>query len=98
MSSIKKLSLSEVSKKVQKYPKWSLNTKGTEISRTFLFSNFVNALSFVAKVTVHAEILEHHPDIELSYGKVKVILSTHDVKGLTVKDFDLAKKIDGLQI
>ena len=55
-------------------------------------------LAFVAKVAVHAEVMNHHPDIELSYGKVKVKLSTHDAKGLTTLDFELAKRIDGIQL
>ncbi|MFZ2252942.1 MAG: 4a-hydroxytetrahydrobiopterin dehydratase [Minisyncoccia bacterium] len=93
----KKLSASEISKKFSKIPEWNLNTKQTEISRTFLFATFMYGFSFVAKVAVHAEVMGHHPDIELSYGKVKIKLTTHDVKGLTNADFELAKKIDGLK-
>ncbi len=94
----KKLNTKDIGKKLKKISEWVLNAKQTELSKTFSFSNFVNGLAFVAKVTVHAEVMGHHPDIELSYGKVKVKLTTHDAKGLTNSDFDLAKKIDGLRV
>ena len=75
---------------------WSVSKSGTQLSRSYTFDNFVVALAFCAKIAVHAEVLNHHPDLELSYGKVKVKLSTHDVKGLTKLDFELAKPIDKL--
>lgn len=62
-----------------------------------MFPSYVVAFTFVARIVVHAEVMGHHPDIELSYGKVRVKLSTHDVKGLTNADFALAKKIDYLR-
>jgi 4a-hydroxytetrahydrobiopterin dehydratase len=95
---MKKLTSADVTKKLKKAPLWSVNTKKTELSRSFSFSNFVNGLAFTAKLAVHAEVMGHHPDIELSYGKVKVRLGTHDVKGLTNADFELAQKIDGLKL
>ncbi len=96
VKTLKKLTLAEISKRLKKHDTWTLNTKSSEISKVFLFPNFVHGLSFVAKVTVHAEIQNHHPDIELSYGKVKVKLSTHEAKGLTNADFQLAEKIDSI--
>ena len=95
---LKKLKDTEIKSKFLKISEWNLNTKQTELSRTFEFSSFVNGLAFVAKIAVHAEIMGHHPDIELTYVKVKVKLTTHDVKGLTNADFELAKKIDGLRV
>jgi len=58
----------------------------------------VYALAFVAKVTVHAEVMKHHPSFELYGGKVKMKLFTDEAKGLTSKDFALAKRIDKLSI
>ena len=98
MAARKKLSNTEIEKKLKKISEWSINPKQTELSKSFSFQNFVNGLAFVAKIAVYAEIMNHHPDIELSYGKVKVKLSTHDAKGLTNADFELAKKIDNLRI
>ncbi len=97
-SRIKKLTIGEVSKSLKKIPEWTINTKQTEISRTFLFHNFLNGLAFIAKITVHAEILNHHPDVELSYEKVKVRLQTHEVKGVSNLDIELAKRIDNIRM
>lgn len=93
----KKLTSSEIGKKLSKISEWTVNQKETELSKTFIVTDFINGLAFVAKIAVHAEVMNHHPDIELSYGKVRVTLSTHDADGLTISDFDLAKKIDGLK-
>jgi 4a-hydroxytetrahydrobiopterin dehydratase len=68
------------------------------LKRSFTFTNFIEAFIFVSRVTVHAEVLKHHPDLLLSYGKVKITLTTHSLKGLTNVDFDLAKKIDALDL
>jgi 4a-hydroxytetrahydrobiopterin dehydratase len=94
----KKLKLVDIEKQLLKLSDWKLNAKQTELTRVFAFPSFITALSFVAKVTVHAEVMGHHPVVELSYGKVKIKLSTEDVSGLTKADFELAKKIDALTL
>jgi 4a-hydroxytetrahydrobiopterin dehydratase len=94
----KKLKTADIDKKLKSISDWTVNTGGTQLSKAFTFNSFVYGLAFIAKIAVHAEILNHHPDIELSYGKVKVKLTTHDVKGLTQADFELAKRIDNLKM
>jgi len=94
----KALTKKQVEKKLEKLDGWKLNTKGTQITKTFAFKNFVTALAFVAKVAVHAEVMQHHPDIELSYGSVKIKLTTHDVGGLSDADFALAVRIDEMEV
>ena len=94
----KKLTIADITKKLKKISEWVVNAKNTEISRTFETASFIAGLSGIARIAVHAELLNHHPDIELSYHKVKVTLSTHDLKGLSIKDFELAQKIDSLKI
>lgn len=64
------------------------------IEREFHFSNFKEALDFTVRVGNLAEAEGHHPDILLSWGKVKVTLFTHKIKGLSTNDFILAAKID----
>ena len=73
---------------------WTLTPKATQLTFTFTFPNYLEAFMFVARVSVHAEVLHHHPELTLSYGKVRVKLTTHDVTGLTKKDLDLAKRIE----
>lgn len=70
---------------------WEL--QGTSIRRVFKFKNFVEAIAFVNRIVEPAETANHHPDLEVSYGKVVVNLTTHDAGGLTEKDFGLAQAI-----
>ncbi|MBI2125312.1 4a-hydroxytetrahydrobiopterin dehydratase [Candidatus Woesearchaeota archaeon] len=64
------------------------------IEKEFKFKDFKTALDFFNKVGQLAEKEGHHPDIYLSWGKVKITLWTHAIDGLSENDFILAKKID----
>ena len=64
--------------------------------REYEFSDFKSALAFVNKVGELAEAVNHHPDIELGWGRVKVSLTTHSEGGITDKDHSLARKIDAI--
>jgi 4a-hydroxytetrahydrobiopterin dehydratase len=64
------------------------------LEREWTFPNFKTALEFVNAVGVIAEAENHHPDIYLAWGKVKLQLWTHTVNGLTEKDKILASKFD----
>ncbi|MBU7585894.1 MAG: 4a-hydroxytetrahydrobiopterin dehydratase [Nostoc sp. TH1S01] len=70
---------------------WVVETSKLQTIRKF--KDFVTAIEFVNKLVEPAESAGHHPDIEISYNKVKVTLTTHDAGGLTQKDFDLAAVI-----
>ncbi len=67
------------------------------LEREFRFGDFRQALDFVDEVGELAEEQGHHPDIYLSYGKVKIQLWTHKINGLHENDFIMAAKIDALQ-
>jgi len=73
---------------------WSLDAKERYLSATFTFPNYLDALMFVTRISVHAEVHRHHPEVCLSYGKVVVTLTTHDAKAVTTKDIDLAEAIE----
>ena len=75
-------------------PVWEHDKK--KIERVFEFEDFTSAMDFVNQVAEIAEDGEHHPDIDIRYNKVKLILTTHTKGGLTEADFDLAEKIDTL--
>jgi 4a-hydroxytetrahydrobiopterin dehydratase len=66
------------------------------IEKVYGFEDFAQALAFTNKVGDLAEHENHHPDIELSWGRVKVILWTHSVGGLSEKDFNFADKCEAL--
>ena len=94
----KVLKTKEITKYLKEFSGWTVNKAETQISKTFTFPNFVTALAFCAKIAVHAEVIGLHPNIDLAYGKVDVKLTTREIKGLTKLDFELAKRIDGLQV
>jgi 4a-hydroxytetrahydrobiopterin dehydratase len=62
--------------------------------KTYKFPDFAQALAFVNRVGAIAESRNHHPDIELSWGKVVVKTYTHTTNGLSAKDYALAAEID----
>jgi len=66
------------------------------LEREFKFKDFQEALKFTNRVGELAEAQGHHPDIYLTWGKVKVTTWTHKINGLTESDFVLAAKIDKL--
>ena len=68
--------------------------EGCKLEKTFKFKNFKEALDFTNRLGELAEQQEHHPDIYLSWGKVKVELWTHKIGGLHENDFILASCID----
>jgi 4a-hydroxytetrahydrobiopterin dehydratase len=70
---------------------------GHHLEREFKFENFRTALDFTNKVGALAEQQNHHPDIYLAWGKVKLTLWTHKIDGLTESDFVFAAKVDRLQ-
>lgn len=76
---------------------WAL-VGGTALERVYEFANFKDSLRFVNEIGRIAEEHQHHPDIQLSWGKVIVTLTTHDANGLSVKDFELASALDALSV
>jgi len=71
--------------------------KDKKLEKEFIFSNFVESVEFVNKIVPLAQAADHHPDILIhSYKKVKVMLFTHSENKIKDKDYNLAKKIDGL--
>jgi 4a-hydroxytetrahydrobiopterin dehydratase len=68
------------------------------LSREFKFNNFLEALGFVNDVARISEEVDHHPDIYWNYNKVTIEIKTYDVDQITDKDYDLAQRIDELEI
>ena len=79
---------------VAQHPDWTLD--GEEISRTFVFADFPEAIAFVTRAAFAAEAADHHPDIDIRWNKVKLTLSTHSENALTAKDTELAAAFDEL--
>ena len=66
------------------------------LQKEYKFKDFREALAFTNKVGALAEVQGHHPDIYLTWGKVKLTIWTHKIDGLTESDFVLAAKADKL--
>lgn len=77
---------------LEEHSDWELH--GEAISRTFIHRDFNEAMGFVTRVALVAEVADHHPDIDIRWNKVKLVLSTHEQGALTAKDTGLAARID----
>lgn len=73
---------------------WTL--ENGRIRRSFEFDDFVRAFGFMTAVALAAERMNHHPDWSNVYNRVEISLSSHDVDGLSDRDFRLAQRIDAL--
>jgi 4a-hydroxytetrahydrobiopterin dehydratase len=69
---------------------------GHHLEQEYRFPDFRRALAFVNRVGELAEAEQHHPDLHLAWGRVRVEIWTHAIDGLSESDFVLAAKIDGL--
>jgi 4a-hydroxytetrahydrobiopterin dehydratase len=74
-------------------PGWEL-AEGA-ITRQYRLDSFAGAIAFVVRLSYAAEAANHHPDLDIRYDQVRVTLSTHSAGGVTAKDVDLARVIDG---
>ena len=66
------------------------------LTRELKFADHSEAMGFVVRVAMAAEVLDHHPDLRIVYNRVELVLSTHDAGGVTAKDFELAARINAL--
>lgn len=81
---------------IEKLDDWIFDNHSLCICKEWKFDSFRTAVNFFVAVGELAEINNHHPEFISNYSKMKISLTTHDVCGLTHKDFDLAMKIDQL--
>jgi 4a-hydroxytetrahydrobiopterin dehydratase len=84
----------EIEERLGELDGWS--REGDKIVKTFDHGDFVGSVEFVRRLTAPAEEMNHHPDLEISWDKVKVSITNHAAGGLTAADFELASKIDQL--
>jgi 4a-hydroxytetrahydrobiopterin dehydratase len=89
------LSEEESADLAREIPEWQRDGNQT-LRRELSFANFRDAFGFVARVALLAESEQHHPDIELGWGRASFTLTTHAASGLTRNDFVMAAKIDRL--
>ncbi len=87
------MSDTEVKAALADLPGWEV--AGSDIVKEYKFADFAAAMAFVDRVAEAAEDANHHPDILVhGWNKVRLILSTHSVGGLTQADLDMASRLD----
>lgn len=83
----------ELEELTAEHPDWSIDAD--RMSREFTFADFSAAIGFVTRTALAAEALDHHPDIDIRWNRVKLNLSTHSAGALTELDRKLAGTVDG---
>ncbi|MEJ2054944.1 MAG: 4a-hydroxytetrahydrobiopterin dehydratase [Calditrichaceae bacterium] len=91
---MEKLSSDQIQKELKNLSGWELDDGA--IRRDWEFKDFSEALIFINRVGSLAEKHDHHPEIFNVYNKVNLRFSTHSAGGITKKDFEIARDIDGI--
>jgi 4a-hydroxytetrahydrobiopterin dehydratase len=92
MPAAPKLSDIEVQRELGTLNGWT--RKGESLVKTFAFPTFMAGITFVDRVAVAAEKMDHHPDLDIRYTKISVTLSTHSAGGITGNDVALAREME----
>jgi 4a-hydroxytetrahydrobiopterin dehydratase len=82
----------EIKLHLKSVPDWL--KRAQTIYRTFKFADFLNSVAFVNRIAKCAQKINHHPDIDIRFNKVKLTLTTHHEGGITGKDFSIARQAD----
>ena len=90
----KKLSHEAIEAALEGLEEWVLMDE--KLHRVFKFKNFVDAMGFMTRAGIVAEVMNHHPEWFNVYNKVIVDLTTHDAGGITQLDVELASKMNEL--
>jgi 4a-hydroxytetrahydrobiopterin dehydratase len=89
---IEKATAKEIDSFISTHASWSV--VNGKLHRELVFRNFREAFGFMSEVALVAERMNHHPEWCNVYNRVEVNLATHEVDGLTQRDFDLASQMD----
>ncbi|HET8838413.1 MAG TPA: 4a-hydroxytetrahydrobiopterin dehydratase [Flavobacteriaceae bacterium] len=89
---MERLSNQEIAKKIALHKNWEF--RDNAIMTSFKLKDFKEVFSKMTQIAFEAEIMQHHPNWTNSYNQLSISLTTHDVNGVSQKDFDLAEAID----
>ena len=89
-----RLNDTEIEEALALLPGWSRSADGKSIRKTYRFDDFAGAFALVSRIAARAEAMDHHPDIAFGWGRVDIVLTTHDAGGLSDKDAALAREIE----
>lgn len=83
---------SAITERLGAIPGWTRT--GDALTATYDLASFAAAISFVVRVGFLAEQADHHPDLDIRWKRVRVLLTSHDAGGITERDFALAREIE----
>jgi 4a-hydroxytetrahydrobiopterin dehydratase len=92
----KNMNTQEVNEKLKSLTDWSYDESTLSLVKTFQFKSYLKNIAFVNAVAWIANKENHHPDLEVSFNRCIVKLTTHDAGGVSEKDFEMAKGVDAL--
>jgi 4a-hydroxytetrahydrobiopterin dehydratase len=87
-----KLSDAEITAELGRLKGWLRD--GNSLVKTYAFHRFADGIAFVQRLATAADDMDHHPDIDIRYTKIKVALSTHSAGGITALDAKLAAEAE----
>jgi 4a-hydroxytetrahydrobiopterin dehydratase len=94
MTPARNLSEHEIQSALASLPEWSV--QGGKLHREYKFADFVEAFAFMTSAALFAERMNHHPEWQNVYNRLTVDLVTHETKGISNRDVELAGKLEGL--
>ena len=92
-----KFDAARIKKELADLPGWNADADQA-ITRQFKFKDHIEAMGFVTRVAMAAEVMDHHPDLRIVYNTVDIRLNSHDAGGVTERDVKLAVKVSTLAI
>lgn len=87
-----KLSDNQIEEKLENFPGWEYSDG--MLRTTFEFDDFKDAFSVMTRIAFEAEVMQHHPDWHNVYNTLHIALMTHDVDGISEKDFKMVQAIE----
>ena len=75
---------------------WEFESERDALQKTYKFKNFIEAFGWMSQIAIWAEKLDHHPEWFNVYRTVDVLLTSHDVNGLSMRDIKMARIMDEL--
>jgi len=94
--SIQQATAADIEQFIQQQPEWQL--RNGKLYRNYLFANFIEAFGFMTEVALYAEKINHHPEWFNVYKTVRIELTTHEVSGISERDFKLATQMETLAL
>ncbi|MCS7142586.1 MAG: 4a-hydroxytetrahydrobiopterin dehydratase [Aigarchaeota archaeon] len=94
---LRKLKVGEIRTHLNELKGWRITGKRVKkLVKRFSYEGFMPGVELINEIAKVAEEMNHHPDVYLSYGSIRFVLTTHDIGGLSTNDVELAKKIDAI--